>query len=227
MFARFVARRPQALWLVLVLGLAYPYIVAIGLWAGLFPPNNAPSPLRTGATIIIELALLALLDSVLRHQGRGWRDLGLRLGWEDVLHSLGLFVGSSLAFAVCAAIAAQLALSLTGRTDLLQPANVGFLRGGNLAMLLIFACVNPFVEELVLRAYPMTEWRASRMSEGRMILFSVLLQTGYHIYQGIPSMLLLSSTFFLFALYYARTGRALPIVLAHLFLDLAAVLAYQ
>lgn len=57
------------------------------------------------------------------------------------------------------------------------------------------------------------------------VALSVLLQSGYHIYQGVASMLLLSSTFFIFALYYARTRRALPIMLAHLCADVTAVVA--
>jgi hypothetical protein len=73
----------------------------------------------------------------------------------------------------------------------------------------------------------MTELAAFKLPEGSIILISVLLQTGYHVYQGIPTMLLISSTFFIFSLYYATTRRALPIILAHLYLDLVGLLIYR
>lgn len=225
MLARLVSHRPRALALLLTLALVYPYLTSLAVWTGLVAPATSASPLRIGAAIIVQLSLLALLDAVLRRQGRGWRDIGVTFQWVDLLHAAALFLGSYLVYVLVSVLAGVVAEWVTGTARPIEPSNVAFLGQGNLVMLLIFACTNPWFEELLIRAYPMTEWREYGLPEGRAIALSVVLQTGYHLYQGVPSMLLLSSTFFIFALYFARTGRALPIVLAHLAADVVAVLA--
>jgi membrane protease YdiL (CAAX protease family) len=120
-------------------------------------------------------------------------------------------------------IAWYLSASITGHPIAVQANNVSFLREGNALILLVYALVNPCFEELIVRAYTMTELAAFKLPEGSIILLSVLLQAGYHLYQGAPAALLGSSLFFVFALYYAATRRALPIILAHLYFDLFAL----
>ena len=59
------------------------------------------------------------------------------------------------------------------------------------------------------------------------VVISVLIQTAYHFYQGVLPALILSITFFIFSVYYIKTSRLLPVVLAHLILDLAAYAFYM
>lgn len=70
-------------------------------------------------------------------------------------------------------------------------------------------------EELIVRAYLMTE--VAELT-GRMwiaVLASVGFQTLYHLYQGTPYALVSAGSFFVAALFYANTRRATPLILAH------------
>jgi membrane protease YdiL (CAAX protease family) len=51
------------------------------------------------------------------------------------------------------------------------------------------------------------------------VLLSVALQFSYHLYYGWYGAASVSCSFLLFSLYYARTRKALPIVVAHGLID--------
>ena len=61
----------------------------------------------------------------------------------------------------------------------------------------------------------------------KAIAVSVLLQTSYHFYQGVPEALGHGAGFLLFSFYYARTNRIGPVILAHLCGDVIPYLQYM
>jgi len=68
---------------------------------------------------------------------------------------------------------------------------------------------------------------AARVSTGSAALAvaaSVGLQTAYHLYQGAPNALAAGAGFLLYACFYARFRRILPVILAHACWDLLVVL---
>ena len=225
MFARIPARRLRSFLLVLAVALIYPYLSSFAIWSGFRQPNGSLLNIRIMVNVIFELLVLFLLAKVLSRQDRSWQSIGLRFSWEELLHGLGLFIGAYLASYVVYVIAWYLSAAITGRPVAVQANNVSFLREGNFLILQIYVLINPWFEELIVRAYTMTELAAFKLPEGGIIFLSLLLQTGYHLYQGAATALLASSTFFIFALYYAYTRRAFPIILAHLCFDLFALLA--
>jgi len=58
------------------------------------------------------------------------------------------------------------------------------------------------------------------------VLFSFLLQTSYHLYQGIPYALALGLIFLVFSIYYARIRRIFPVLVAHFLADFLFHLRY-
>ncbi len=76
----------------------------------------------------------------------------------------------------------------------------------------LFTFVNPFFEELLVRAFLITEIEAIFANTNLAATMSIVLQTTYHLYQGIRSALALSSSFTLFTLYYVRKRRILPVI---------------
>ena len=56
------------------------------------------------------------------------------------------------------------------------------------------------------------------------VLVSVAIQAFYHLYQGVPAALGHGATFLVFSLYYLRTRRIAPVVLAHLYMDVGALI---
>jgi len=93
-------------------------------------------------------------------------------------------------------------------------------------LLILFTVLNPFHEELLVRAFLITEVESLYRSTTLAAILSVTLQTSYHLYQGLPAALLHVPTFLVFSLYYVRTRRILPVILAHLFLDVTALAVY-
>jgi membrane protease YdiL (CAAX protease family) len=94
---------------------------------------------------------------------------------------------------------------------------------GFLPLSLLMMVVNPFFEELLVRAYLMTEIEYLTGNINIAIVVSVLLQTSYHYYQGAVAPLFLSIGFMFFSFYYAKNRRITPVILAHMYFDLLAL----
>jgi membrane protease YdiL (CAAX protease family) len=84
--------------------------------------------------------------------------------------------------------------------------------------------LNPFFEELIVRAYLMTEVLDLTGSSTLAVALSVALQFAYHLSYGWAAAISLSFQFLIFALYYAFTRRALPIIVAHSLFDISGLL---
>lgn len=80
----------------------------------------------------------------------------------------------------------------------------------------LYAFVSPIFEEMVVRAFFMTEILALTRNSGLAILLSVLIQASYHLYQGIPNALSAAIMFFMLSIFYARTRRIVPVTRAHI-----------
>lgn len=87
-------------------------------------------------------------------------------------------------------------------------------------MMVPFSLLNPFFEELVVRAYLMTEVKDLSGSWILSAALSVAIQTSYHLYYGWEGALALSFQFLALSIYYARTRRITPIIIAHGFFDI-------
>ena len=117
---------------------------------------------------------------------------------------------------------------LTGTSHQAASANVSrYLFGGGVVFAtLIFQFLNPFFEELIIRAYLITEVRSLTGSATKAIILSTVLQATYHLYQGAPSAIGHGAAFLIWSIYYARTNRVAPIILAHLYSDVGGTLWY-
>lgn len=70
-------------------------------------------------------------------------------------------------------------------------------------------------EELIVRAYLMTEVADLTGHMGLAVLASVGFQTLCHLYQGTSAALANAGAFFVAAVFYASTRRATPLIVAH------------
>jgi membrane protease YdiL (CAAX protease family) len=73
------------------------------------------------------------------------------------------------------------------------------------------------------RAFLITEFQGVYFSTTLVLLVSVAVQTAYHLYQGA---LCHVRIFLTFSLYYVRTRRILPVILAHLSMDVLSLGLY-
>ncbi len=175
-----------------------------------------------------EISVLALLWYLLLRRGKSFADLGLVWAWRDLGWFVLLKVVTGTAYYL---IYYVLYYCLPGDTDSLATAsrhtgNLLFGGGVNF-MTLAFAFLNPFYEELVARAFVMTEIKELTNSTTLAIVISTALQTSYHFYQGVPAALSLGAVFLVFSLFYAKTKRLTPVILAHQYDDIRSTVYYM
>jgi len=95
--------------------------------------------------------------------------------------------------------------------------------GGVSALSIAFVCLNPFFEELIVRGYLMTEIVELGGKGALAIVLSVAVQMSYHLYQGLANCIALATIFAVFSIYFLRSRRIAPVVLAHLCIDAYAL----
>jgi membrane protease YdiL (CAAX protease family) len=179
-------------------------------------PHNSNERWLIG--IFQEVIALLLLGYVLSRRSLRFKDLGLRWRLRDA--GVGLLVagisyaayvlGSMLVHLVHYAMYGVLAKSLSGKDFFAHPSVAS----------IPFALLNPFFEELIVRAYLMTEILDLTRSSILAIAVSVAVQFSYHLYYGWTGAISLSFQFLIFAVYYARSRRILPIIVAHGLFDI-------
>jgi membrane protease YdiL (CAAX protease family) len=65
----------------------------------------------------------------------------------------------------------------------------------------------------------MSELMDMTKSKVLAVVASVLLQSSYHIYQGVLNTMMLSVGFLMMSIYFAKTKRIAPVIIMHLILD--------
>ena len=176
---------------------------------------------RWAVGILHELIALCLLGYVLSRRSIRIRDLGLRWSLRDLMTGAGVAVASYATY-----IAGSFAVYTFHRTLFPSGSNGVTARemfGHPGFMAIPFSLLNPFFEELIVRAYLMTEVENLTGSWALAAALSVVVQTSYHLYYGWVGALSLSFQFLVFSIYYARTRKATPIIFAHGFFDLWAL----
>ena len=225
-------RRLRIFELVLVCTIAFGGSILSSTWYAL-PQNSGSYPasrtfsagiFKWGNSTLHEGASLALLWYVLVRRSRTFADLGLKWSKKDLGWSILLWISASVgAFAVYGAIHSA-GLTMVSRWEATERVDRHLFSGGVSVMTMVFQFVNPFFEELIVRAYLMTEVMQLTNSLTKAVILSTALQTSYHFYQGGPLAFADGSLFLIFSLFYAKTNRIMPIILAHLYLDVGGTL---
>jgi membrane protease YdiL (CAAX protease family) len=169
-----------------------------------------------------EITGLLLLGYVLSRTGRRFRDIGFRWSLRDV--GIGFFVAivSYITYAIGYYALYKIHLAIFGAPIHHTPNKEVFGHMGYASI--PFILINPFFEELIVRAYLMTELIDLTRSSALAVAVSVALQFSYHLYYGWWIALSLAFQFLIFALFFAASRRALPVITAHALFDLYALL---
>jgi uncharacterized protein len=93
-------------------------------------------------------------------------------------------------------------------------------------VLVLAAVQNAVLEEVVVVGYLMTRLRQMGHRLMPVVLMSAVLRGSYHLYQGIGAFVGNAVMGVLFALFFARWGRVLPLVIAHTILDVVSFVGY-
>lgn len=214
-------RRWFELLLVLLVALTGPLTRALFVLNTGFRPNLPRSSSSWMLGLLNEVTGILLLGYVLSRGGRRFKDLGLRWSLRDFGFGLLVYLGS-LATYVTGTLCIQLVHYFRYSTFYTIPSGRDFFGHPGFAMV-PFVLFNPFFEELIVRAYLMTEIRELTRSSMLAAIASVILQSAYHLYYGWLGALSVAFLFIFFAMYYALTRRAFPIVVAHGIFDIVAL----
>ncbi|OUZ08291.1 CAAX protease family protein [Aeromicrobium sp. PE09-221] len=93
-------------------------------------------------------------------------------------------------------------------------------------VLILAAVQNAVLEEVVVVGYLMTRLRQLRWGVPAAIAVSALLRGTYHLYQGFGQGVGNAIMGVVFGYWFHRTGRVLPLVIAHTILDVVAFVGY-
>jgi membrane protease YdiL (CAAX protease family) len=204
--------------LVLLISLSAPFINSLYLYV--HGPTSLPqvTPFRWVGATLHEILALGLLGYVLARSGRRYRSLGLRWSFRDcgvgVLLAMGFVASMALA-----AVVVQLVHHWLYGAFLASPHAREFWAHPGIK-LLPYLLLTPFFEEIIVRAYLMTEIMDLTGSSALAVIVSVVVQASYHLYYGWFGAFVIMFAFLVFALHYARYRRALPVIVAHELYDL-------
>lgn len=208
--------------LVLILAFATPFLRSLALLRN--GPGAQPTfdNLRWLYGLGHEIIGLALLGYVLLRRGLKLSDLGLRWSFRalgaglllTVAYFIALLIGGAAVYGIHLALFGTIAKNHTMREFFGHPS----------WLVIPFAMVNPFFEELIVRAFLMTEVLELTGSAILAVVGSTALQFSYHLYYGWTGALTISTGFLVFSLYYLRTRHATPLVVSHGIIDILGML---
>jgi len=159
---------------------------------------------------------LYLLRSPRSSLGLDARRPWLDLGWGFALAAAIGLPGLGLVF-----VAAQLGINAN-----LVPTALPHLWWA-VPVLILSAAQNAILEEIVVVGYLVTKLRNLGWNLVWVVLASAVLRGSYHLYQGFGAFLGNAVMGVVFALFFIRTRRVLPLVVAHTLLDVVAFVGYS
>jgi membrane protease YdiL (CAAX protease family) len=93
-------------------------------------------------------------------------------------------------------------------------------------VLILAAAQNAVLEEIVVVGYLVTRLREIGFRTWQAVATSAVLRGSYHLYQGLGAFVGNAIMGAIFGVFFARTRRVLPLVVAHTILDVVAYLGY-
>ncbi|GLY04988.1 MULTISPECIES: CPBP family intramembrane glutamic endopeptidase [Actinoplanes] len=170
------------------------------------------------ALIPVVLALFLLWRdriSPTREMGIDFRRPGFDAGW-----GAGLAAGIGLPGLLLVYAALQLGISAQIVPAALEP------YWWAVPVLTLAAVQNAVLEEVLVVGYLITRLKAMNVSPAWIIVCSSVLRGSYHLYQGFGGFIGNVVMGVVFALFYLRTKRVMPLIVAHSLLDIVAFVGY-
>jgi membrane protease YdiL (CAAX protease family) len=180
-------RRSQHLAIVLWVSFAIPITRSAYYFVSGATTTPAYTPLqqryRLAAGLIEEVRALFLLWYVMGRQGKTRADIGWNPQVTDVLRATGLFLLVMVARRFVYYQVQYLYYAYSGHY--LAGRSLQSVLGFGISFLSVaYACLNPFCEELIVRAYAMSEILNLGGSRTAAVIVSLAVQLSYHFYQG-------------------------------------------
>lgn len=190
--------------------------------------SGPPSVNRPSFGVIVqiahELSSVLLVVYILSRRAQGFRALGLSWRRIDVLIGFVLALAAGALSAFIRFLENTLFMAFTGHHASMPDPRIHFL-GIPVGFMITYAVTSAFFEETVVRGYVTSELIGLAYPVWLATAASILLQASYHIYYGWGRTLEVSGVFIVLGVYFALSRRLMPVILAHFFCDLGAILA--
>jgi len=161
------------------------------------------------------LLALYLLNRPLAALGLSLQRPAFDVGWGFALAAAIGIPGLLLVY-----VAAQLGLNAHIVPSALNPV------WWAVPVLILAAIQNAVLEEVIAVGYLMTRLRELGWRIGYIVAASAVLRGSYHLYQGFGAFVGNAVMGVVFALFFLRKGRVMPLIVAHTLLDVVAFVGY-
>src|SRR5262249_24956360 len=143
---------------------------------------------------------------------RGWTlpRLGLIPGWIDILSGVGLFVATYGAYVVLWFVVGTFwpgFYEVAERTHLVAS-------GIPLLITIVVSVVNPIYEEVFVSGYVISAL-GEKIGATAAVNVRAGIRLAYHLYQGVVGVLAVVPVGLIFGIWFRRTGRLWPLIIAH------------
>lgn len=172
---------------------------------------------RLLTTIAWEVGVSALLWPWLSR--RGWalgRIAGAPGAW-DLPRGIGLAV-----VAYAGVFASFVAWYVTALATLQSATAIPMVGHASPAVVAAMCIINPVFEEFLWLAYGLTAFSPFGLRVA--MLASIALRTAVHAYQGLLAVITILPVAVIFTVYYVRTRRLWPVIVAHMIVDTLALM---
>jgi len=195
---------------VVVIG-AFGYFI-LGNILALLDPTPGPPISDTGlrSLVVYEAVVLTALLAFLRFRNWPLQRLSMLPTPQGTLVGLGLAAAAYVAYAFALLIAAGVSSQIAEQaasTTIVAP-------GLGLGVIVAVSIVNPIFEEVFVCGYVVSSLKEDR-GFWTAVNVSIAIRLAYHLYQGQIGVLSIVPAGFIFAYWYARTGRLWPVIAAH------------
>ena len=204
-------------------------LLAFGLFSvasvrALFGPLTGRAALlfddhRVWTLLVYQLSVAPVIMYILWERGWKWLDFSVQINTRGVLQGFGLAVVAFMALRAGVMLAAPSAEAAPAVAAL--PAATGFLA---VAGMLLASIVKAVFEEVLVCGYVIQSLRG-RFGIALAVNASIALRMSFHLYQGPGAFLAFALLGLVFTLFYIRTGRLWPLIVAHALLEAVALLA--
>lgn len=205
---------------VIVVLAAFGYAMLGSVLSIVAPSSGAPiSEADLQFLILYELVVIIVLGGFLSVRGWNLQRLGFVPTVKDTGFGIGLALVAYVTYAVVWVVSNSFVHKLAEQADGLIAPDL------TLTTVLVVSLLNPIFEEIFVCGYVITTLKKTR-NTSFAINVSVGIRLAYHLYQGAVGVISIIPLGFIFAYWFARTGRLWPLIIAHGIFDLTGLVAY-